>query len=565
VDVVVPAGKTVWTSNPTGKYVNDIGDVSAGSKNTLNTEPAQDAWVMIGPMNLTGMVDITAQLNFRSTYGLYKDHLEMWISKGYKAGDVFSIDKWTKISETGDVPNNNLVQTINKVVPAGFDTAGVYVGVRYIHTVWSYNASLYKLTMFGKSISAPPAPIIDYVEAIPTSSTTAQVTFAASDFGRGFYYLAKDNGVNPQTPTIEQIIGGDGAAVSGYYAYTAGNYSDQKFDISGLEPNTKYHLFTGFRDLIYTKANAVYYDAATTVIQTPALQMLSLKDSLVYSTNITAKATASTPGRIYWTVKGATDLVPTTSNEIISSFSSRGSLNYSSLLQEASVWTASNLKPDSSYVCYAILTDAAAKYSSAIQSFPFSTPKLEILTALYDPAVVSDPVNMTYSIPFKATASSTGKLHVTLTDINAAQPLVDSVLTGKSGFASASFTITTPKDIIMEMSKLTEAQSKSFNAWLVLQSGNYVSEMFKLSTSPNSIGNLIENSNFELWSSNKNVVLNIKKATNKNIRIMDITGRTLIEKRVNLGLNQIGQLKAGVYLVMVQFDNQTYTKKVIVK
>ena len=565
LDVVIPDGKTGWASAPTSTETGDVGAVTATNRNTTSTEPAQDSWCMIGPIDLTGKVDITAELMFRATYGTYKDHLQMWISKGYKAGDTFTIDNWTKISEDNDSPSNNLTQIINKAVPAGFDTAGVYIGVRYLHTRFNYNVKVHRLKMFGKSIGTAPAPVIDYVEATPTSSTTAQVTFAASDFGRGFYYLVKDNGETPQTPTITQVVGGDGAAVSGYYEYTAGNNSDQKFNITGLEPNTKYHLFAGFRDLIYTNANTVYYDAATTVIQTPALELLSLKDSLVYATNITNIATASTPGKIYWTVKGATDLVPTTSREIISSFSSRGSLNYSSILQEASNWTVSNLKPDSSYVCYAILTDAAAKYASTIQSFPFSTPKLEILTAQYDSAVVSDPVNMTYTIPFKATASSNGKMYVLLTDVNAAQPLLDSVLVGRSGFASGSFTVSTPKDIIMEVANLTEAQSKSFNAWLVLQSGNYVSEMFKLSTSPTSISNLAENSNFELWSSNKNVVLNIKKATNKNIRIMDITGRTLIEKRVNLGQNQIGQFKAGVYLVMVQFDNQTYTKKVIVK
>ncbi len=565
LDVVIPAGKTGWESAPTSSESGDVGAVLAKNWNTTSTEPAQDSWCMIGPIDMTGKVDITAELLYRATYGAYKDHLQMWISKGYKAGDTFTIDNWTKISEDNDVPADNLTHTINKAVPVGFDTAGVYIGVRFLHTRYNHNFRVGRLKMFGKSIGTAPAPVIDYVEGVPTSSTTAQVTFAANDYGRGFYYLVKDNGETPQSPTMAQVVGGDGAAVSGYYEYTAGSNSDQKFNITGLEPNTKYHLFTGFRDLIYTKANSVYYDAATTIIQTPALELLSLKDTVIYATNTTPMATASTPGKIYWTVKGATDVAPATNIDIISSFSSRGSLNYTSILQEEANWTISNLKPDSSYVCYAILTDADAKYASTIQSFAFSTPKLEVLTAQYDSAVVSDSVNMTYKIPFKATASSNGKLYVLLTDLDAPQPMLDSVLVGKSGFASGSFTVTTPKNIIMEVSKLTEAQSKSFNAWLVLESGIYYSEMFKLSTSPTLVRNLAENSDFELWSSNRNVVLNIKKATNKNIRIMDIAGRTLIEKRVNLGQNQIGQFKAGVYLVMVQIDNQTYTKKVIVK
>lgn len=566
LDVVIPAGKTGWASAPNATdETGDIGAVTVKNYNTTSAQPAQDSWCMIGPIDLTGKVDIMAELMFRATYGTYKDHIQLWISKGYKAGDEFTIDNWTKISEDNDSPANNLLQIMNKAVPAGFDTAGVYIGVRYLHTRYNFNVKVHRLKVVGKSIGATPAPVIDYVEAVPASSTTAQVTFAASDFGRGFYYLVKDNGETPQTPTYTQVVGGDGAAVSGYYEYTAGNYSDQKFTITGLEPNTKYHLFTGFRDLIYTKASSVYYDAATTVIQTPALELLSLKDSIVYATNITPIATASTPGRIYWTVKGATDVAPATSRDIISSFSTRGSLNYNSILQEASNWTVSNLKPDSSYVCYAILTDAASKFASTIQSFAFSTPKLEILTAQYDSAIVSDPVNMTYTVPFKATASSNGKLYVLLTDVNAPQPLLDSVLVGKSGFASGSVTVSTPTEIIMELSNLTETQSKSFNAWFVLQSGNYFSEMLKVSTMPTSISNLDENSNFELWSINKNVVLDMKKATDKNVRIMDIAGRILIDQRVNPGLNQINLQHAGIYLVIVQFDNQVITRKVIVK
>jgi hypothetical protein len=302
-----------------------------------------------------------------------------------------------------------------------------------------------------------------------------------------------------------------------------------------------------------------------TVFTTKSLELIALKDSAVFATNVLAMASGSTLGRVYWTVKGATDDAPESLIEIMSSFTRRGSVAYQLADQSFVNWNITNLKPDSSYVCYAILADPTATYASSILSFAIQTPKIEIRTLTFeDPIAVGDPV--TYSIPFNITTSSNGTVYLALTDVTSEQPAVEDLMAGTAGFASASVVIEDINNIVLQLDNMTSDQVAKFYGWAVVASAGFVSEVFMIEKYPTSVQpNPVRESQFHVWSRESSIMIDLKQQSQRAVRIYDLMGRVLSEQMLGEGVHQINSFKPGIYIVVIQQDNNTYSRKVFVK
>ena len=70
---------------------------------------------------------------------------------------------------------------------------------------------------------------------------------------------------------------------------------------------------------------------------------------------------------------------------------------------------------------------------------------------------------------------------------------------------------------------------------------------------------------FVLSTRENSIVVGLSKRPDREVYIYDITGRIVVQRTMEIGNNQIGPFKSGIYLVRVQQDSRVKTKKVIVR
>ncbi len=483
VEVVQLEGNTDdhWGSDPTAITSGDVGKVKVTNRG--QSAIWQEAWCMVGPIDLSGMSDVVVHSEFMNTWGSYTDRLTASISKKYKGDGVVDLNDWTQISLPGDFPPvRGVYQTKDWAVDnaSGMDTAGVYIGFRFRHNQWAHNFSVYNCNVSGISTGTPPAPIIDWVECTPKSSTMGDMVFTSNAYGRLFYYLLKDDGTGVTEPDFDKAISGEGADAFGYFDYTAGNFIDQSFSLGGLEPSTKYHVFTTFRSLNYAWADGVFYDAVATVFETSKLNMTLCEEVNTYATSSTLKTAAETSGRIYYTVLKPGLEAPADFEAVINSFNKRGSTNYDITDGSELEWEITGLVPGTAYDVYVTVADEDGEYGSAVEKVEIATQNLQILSVTAGDAIQVNDTTDQYKVDFTLATSGKGILYTLVTSTDAAVPTAEEIMAGDTGIDFKSIDIENPAEVLISVDKLTLAQSTGYEAWFVLVSGAYQSKVFAL-------------------------------------------------------------------------------------
>lgn len=489
VQTVDLEGYQNWSSLPTGTHNNHLGDVGyVQAKVAFPRESGyfQESWCMVGPIDLTGMSEIAVSSMFSQWYKNYGG-MSVWISKKYDPDTkVVDLNDWYQISGIDDLNTKNKTVFEKEWVvdeELDMDTAGVFVGFYFKHDAFSHNYRILDCNVSGIPSGNQASPIIDWVEAGGLSATTGKLTFNASTFGRLFYYVVKDDGTGVTAPDMATAISGEGADVFGYFDYAAGNFVDESFTMRGLEPNSKYHVYTTFRNFGYVWSDEVFYDAASTVFETSNLEILLCDAESVFATSVDMTSAAVSTGKFVYTVKPQGAEPALTYEDVINSFDRRGSQGYQLVDGDTLGWSIGNLVPGTSYDIYVALADGSEMFGSDVKKVEITTPNIEVLSAVgTDPVQVND-TTMLYNVDFTVATSAAGKLYMLITEKDATQPTIESVIAGEGGVYATSTDILTPDSIYIQASDLTPEISENYEAWYVVVSGKYASKLFAIGRS----------------------------------------------------------------------------------
>jgi hypothetical protein len=559
--VTMPEGGIGWESDPANSWVRV-------NNNVKTRDVFYDTWCVVGPIDLTGVLDIAAEWQGEKTYGSYADKLSLWVTDAYTGDGVIDINNWTQVSQPGDFANAAGIQSVKQPVPAGFDKAGVYFAFRYYHDVWAHSWNINWLKIYGSRVGITPTPVIDWVETSNPGSTSVNMMFTANTYGRAYWYLAEEvGGVAPAAPTMDQVKSGANASAHGYVEYTAGNYIDQNFTLSGLKPNTTYHLYTVFRDLEYTWAADVFYDDWGCVFTTKSLEITSATESLTLATGANLQMTALSEGRLYWTVKEQGLPAPANFDEIYASFDTKGAFNYNFIDESPEIWyTGNKLMPETAYTAYLIMTEGTREHYSAIQSIDFTTPAIQVTQATHDPAVLMAGETDKYSVTFNAQTSSMGWIHLVMTAKGAAEPAIEDILDISAGFGGQKFSLDNPADVVLQIDNLTQDQGENFTAWLVIASGEYISPVYQLdSTTPTAISEKGNASVTRFMTIPNGIKVDFAGKKTSAMTVYNVVGQVVDVVNVNPGMNTVIGLTKGIYILILNEDGKKVSRKVIVQ
>ncbi len=560
--VTMPEGGIGWFSDAANSRVG------VTNSTVKIRDEFYDTWCVVGPIDLSNILDIAAEWQGEKTYGNYGDKLSLWVTDAYTGDGVIDINNWTQVSVAGDFAKVAGTQSVKQLVPAGFDKAGVYFAFRYYHDVWSHSWAIDWLKIYGSRVGSAPEPVIDWVETSQPGSTSANMMFTANTYGRAYWYLAEEvGGVPPAQPTMDQVKSGALASAYGYVEYTAGNYIDQNFTLNSLKPNTTYHLYTAFRDLEYNWDPLVFYDAGVDVFTTKSLEITSATDSVVFATGTYLKMSALSEGRLYWTVKEQSQAAPIDFDEIYASFDKKGAFNYTVVDESEVAWYVNQLIPETAYTAYMIMTEGSREYYSAIQSVNFTTPALAVTQASHDPAVLMAGETDKYTVTFNAESSCPGWIHLVMTDKGAPEPAIEDILDVSAGFGGQKFSFDDPTDIVLQINDLTQAQGENFTAWLVVTSSEYISPVYQLDSSISSaIGDTKDNESLISFRNTHNGVQVVYGGTEPTkLVVFNIVGQAINTSDVMPGINHVGGLNKGVYVLSVVVNGERITRKIVIQ
>lgn len=527
------------------------------------TDESSELLVILGPYDLDGVIDAKVEYTIRTNWGNYADRLKVHVSNTYDPNEAFDLSQWTQISQAGETPTPNKEKaTYERQLESKFSTQGVYIAFRHYHYRWAQIEEIHDVSIFGKKVGAEiKTPEIEFTLTEATSSITANYLFVGDVAGRVFYYLVEaDESATPEEPTMSEMRSGENASVHGYVDYTAGGGRDQNFVIENLKPNTTYHVFSAYKNLQNIWCDYIDYYPADCIFTTPGLEISSIAASDIYATGANLDIAAESDGRIYWTTRMEGEDAPTTFDDIYKTLNNKGNFNY--IYDEGQPDVSayiSGLAPETEYTVYLINSEPGLNFQSAIQSYQFTTPKLAVLSAACTPEAVADVYNMNFDV----TTTTPGKIHIVMTDNGAAQPSVEDILNGEGGFAGVVVSFSDHNDIKVAIEGLTQAQTENYDAWLVVSSDEYVSEVHQLGVTTDIKPELEKN--VKIWSVDGGINIEAVDFIGGKVDIINLTGATVVSTNLKGSPQSVTGLKTGVYIVVIQSGNNQYMEKVMIK